>query len=227
MKTDKQVFRVFQARPEWIFQLASLKSPGPCSFRAFAVKALERDADGLIVPDDPTQPLTIVEFQFQRDDAIYTRVVIEMAAVQESHQMRNVQGIIFFRYNNLDPRTPPWNRVVRSYLLRDLLKTFERTHPRHPLVAVFKPVLVTSDRTLEKEAVQYYRDIKYGELDDRCRTTLSEVFVSWLEQRLKTRGKKEIEAMLLGELPNLEETQSGKDLIRIGEIRGEKGQCVD
>ena len=28
--------------------------------------------------------------------------------------------------------------------------------------------------------------------------------------------------MLLGELPELEETQSGKDLIRIGEQRGEK-----
>ena len=28
--------------------------------------------------------------------------------------------------------------------------------------------------------------------------------------------------MLLGELPELEETQSGKDLIRIGEERGEK-----
>ena len=47
-----------------------------------------------------------------------------------------------------------------------------------------------------------------------------EVFVSWLEQRLKDKGKQEIEAMLLGELPNLEETQSGKDLIRIGEQRG-------
>jgi hypothetical protein len=47
------------------------------------------------------------------------------------------------------------------------------------------------------------------------------VFVSWLEQRLKHLGKKEIEMILLGELPELEETQSGKDLIRIGEARGE------
>ena len=48
------------------------------------------------------------------------------------------------------------------------------------------------------------------------------VFVSWLEQRFKDKTKKEIETMLLGELPDLEETASGKDLIRIGEQRGEK-----
>ena len=34
--------------------------------------------------------------------------------------------------------------------------------------------------------------------------------------------KKEIEMVLLGELPELEETQSGKDRIRIGEERGER-----
>ena len=44
----------------------------------------------------------------------------------------------------------------------------------------------------------------------------------WLEQRFPQKGKREIEMMLLGELPELEETQSAKDLIRIGEKRGEK-----
>ncbi len=47
-----------------------------------------------------------------------------------------------------------------------------------------------------------------------------DAFVSWLEQRLSQKSKKEIEIMLLGELPALEETQSGRDLIRIGEERG-------
>jgi len=34
-------------------------------------------------------------------------------------------------------------------------------------------------------------------------------------------NKQEIESMFMGELPDLEETQSGKDLIAIGEKRGE------
>lgn len=34
-------------------------------------------------------------------------------------------------------------------------------------------------------------------------------------------SKKEIETMFMGDLPDLEETRSGKDLIEIGEKRGE------
>jgi hypothetical protein len=44
------------------------------------------------------------------------------------------------------------------------------------------------------------------------------------DKELLKKGKQETVAMLLGELPPLEETQLGKDLIQIGEQRGlEKG----
>jgi predicted transposase YdaD len=109
---------------------------------------------------------------------------------------------------------------VRAFVLRDAVEAFERDHPGHPLVAVFKPLLVEDEVALESEAVGYFRTIKYSELSAPCKTSLLEVFVSWLEQRLNHKCKKEIEIMLLGELPELEETQSGKDLIRIGEERG-------
>ena len=88
-------------------------------------------------------------------------------------------------------------------------------------MAVFAPLLADSEEILEREAVCHYRAIKYSELTAACKTSLLEAFVSWLEQRLKHKSKREIEMVLLGELPELEETQSGKDLIRIGEERGE------
>lgn len=220
MKTDKQLFKIFEAVPEWVFELADLPSPGTSKLRSFSAKALERVADGVIVPDAPDRPLTVIEFQFQKDETIYTRAVVEMAAVQEAHRMRDVQGIVFFGYNNLDPRTSPWTRVVQAYVLPDLLEALERERPEHPLVAVFKPLLAESEESLQREAAQYYRAIKGSELPPASKTTLLEVFVSWLEQRLKHKGKQEIEAMLLGQLPDLEDTQSGKDLIHIGEERG-------
>ena len=133
--------------------------------------------------------------------------------------MRAVQGVIFFGYNDLDPQTTPWTQIVRAYVLPDVLHALEQQQPQHPLVAVFKPLLAESEEELQREAGGYYRAIKASALPAASKTTLLEVFVSWLEQRLKDKGKKEIEAMLLGELPNLEETQSGKDLIRIGEQR--------
>jgi len=220
MRTDKQLYRVFEANPDWVFQLARLPSPGKSSMRAVTIKALERNADGVIVPEAIEPPLTVVEFQFQKDETIYTRTVAEMIAVQEANRMRPVQGLIFFGYNNLDPQTAPWNRVVQAFTLREVVGAFEQDHPGHPLVAVFKPLLVEDDVALEAEAVGYYRTIKYSELPTACKTSLLDVFVSWLEQRLSHKNKKEIEIMLLGELPGLEETQSGRDLIRIGEERG-------
>ena len=70
MKTDKQLFQIFAAMPEWLFELTGLASPGACSLQSFTLKALHRDADGVIVPKDPHQPLTVVEFQFQKDETI-------------------------------------------------------------------------------------------------------------------------------------------------------------
>ena len=51
MKTDKQLYRIFEANPDWVFQLARLPSPGKSSLRSVTIKALERNADGVIVPE--------------------------------------------------------------------------------------------------------------------------------------------------------------------------------
>jgi len=220
MKTDKELYRIFEAAPEWVFELAGLPSPGKSTLQSVTIKALERRADAVIVPESLDQPLTIVEFQFQADDTIYLRTVVEMATVQEAFPGRVVQGVIFFGYNNIDPRTAPWTQVVKSHVLPEVLSEWELKQPKHPLVAVFKPLLAESDEVLGREAAEYFREIKYGSLSPDCKRALEEVFVSWLEQRFKDKTKKEIEMMLLGELPDLEETASGKDLIQIGEKRG-------
>ena len=220
MKTDKQLYLIFQARPDWLFELTGLPSPGKCELRSLTVKALERTADGLVVPDAADQKLTLIEFQSQPDPEIYLRMVEEMTAAQRVFKLRDIQGFLFVASPNIDPQTAPWNDVVRSFVLRDAVLELARHHPGHPLAAVFQPLLETDDQVLETQAVVYYRAIKTSKLKPKTRTTLLEVFVNWLEQRLPHKGHKEIEIMLLGELPNLEETQSGKDLIRIGEVRG-------
>lgn len=220
MKTDKQLYRLFQTQPAWLFELTHLPAPGPSAFRSVAVKGLTRTADGVVEPQDPTQPLTVVEFQFDEDVTIYARLVGSMAALQIEHHMRAVQGIILFRYPSLDPRTEPWTRSVHTFQLRDLLETLEAEHPEHPLVAVFKPVLLSNPETLEREAVQYYRRLKQSALPEPQKQALVEIFLSWVEQRLPHLRRKELTAMFVGELTPLEETALGKELIEIGEARG-------
>ena len=226
MKTDKHLYALFQAYPQWIFELTGLESPGECEWKSIALKALEQTSDGVIFPKNSSEPLTVVEFQFQEDATIYNRTILEMASLQREHDMRNVQGIIFFRYPYLDPQTEPWRQIIHSYQLRDTLDSLAEQDSAHPLVAVFQPVLTGNEETLEKNAAVYYNQIKTSELDESVKTTMLDVFVSWLEQRFKTMGKQEIEKMLIGELPDLRDTQSGKDLIKIGKVEGKQEDLI-
>lgn len=221
MKTDKQLFQIFATMPEWLFDLTGLPSPGTCEMRSFTVKELQRDPDGVFVPLDVQQPLTVAEFQFQWDENIYTRIVIEMAAVQEAHAQRPVQGVIVFGKPGLDPRTAPWTQVVQSVLLQDVLNDLRQRQPQHPLVSVLEPLLEPDDDTLESTAAGHYRALKQCDLDERRREVLLDVFVNWLEQRFQQKSKKEIETMLSPyELPDIRDTQSGRDLIAIGKLEG-------
>jgi hypothetical protein len=64
METDKQLYRVFGAQPQGVFQLAGLAPVGKCAMRSLAVKTLERRTDGVIVPEALAPPLSVIEFQF-------------------------------------------------------------------------------------------------------------------------------------------------------------------
>jgi len=222
LKTDKQTFRIFQAHPPWVFELTDLPSPGKSTLQSIALKALERRADGVIMPDDPTQPITVVEFQFQMDTGVYTRIAAEMAILQEANDWRDIQGVILFQDSSVDPKTSPWNKIVHAFYLNDLLAKLELRNPHHPLVAVFKPLIVEDEVALAEMAHEYYRDISTSSLDETSRAALADVFVNWLLQRFKHMTRKEIEMLIISELPDLEDTTAGKELIRIGEKRGEK-----
>ncbi|MBM4077668.1 MAG: DUF2887 domain-containing protein, partial [Planctomycetes bacterium] len=41
MKTDKQVYSIFSANPQWIFELIGQTSPGGCQFQSVALKSIE------------------------------------------------------------------------------------------------------------------------------------------------------------------------------------------
>lgn len=219
METDKQLYRVFGAQPEWVFQLARLPPVGKCAMRSLTVKRLERRSDGVIVPEAATPPLSVIEFQFGENPLIYTRTVQKMAAVQEEFGLREVQGIVFFGDARFDPQTKPWTSVVRSIILPDEVRHLAERSPEHPLVAVFQPLLARESE-LEQTAGGFFRAIKRSKLKKDVKETLEEVYLSWLLQRLPNRTKQEIEKMLIGELPELVETRAGQDLIKIGEERG-------
>ena len=59
MRTDKQIYVIFEAAPDWVFQLAGIPTPGKSVLRSVTIKALERKADAVIFPESPDQLLMV------------------------------------------------------------------------------------------------------------------------------------------------------------------------
>ena len=170
---------------------------------------------------------TGTELQMQPDKEVYGRLVMEMVLVQSERPGRKVVGIIIFGSRELDHQSDPWCQVVSVYYLDEMLEQLTGRTPNHPLVAVFQPLLEKNRELLERNAAMYYTQIKSSTSNERQKAKLLSVFIDWMLQRFSELGKQEIETMLLGQLPDLRDTQAGKDLIAIGIEKGiEKGALI-
>lgn len=219
MHTDKEIYQIFRQCPQLLFELADIEDPGKCSMESVTVKSLQRSMDGLVRPEDPEQPLTIIEIQFQRAESIYNRIVVEMALVQEANDMRHVRGVIFFASCSLDPSVPPWTNCVQAVMLDEALARREAAMPADPFVAVFKPVFEFDDSKLEKEAATHYRHLQTSDqLNIDQAETLQTVFLGWFLERFRDRSHKDI-AMIL-DLPDIEDTRAGRELLEKGLEKG-------
>ena len=81
MKTDKQFYKLFSELPGYFFDLTEIHHPAQYKFRSETIKEFSRSMDGLMEPDNPNAPHIVVEFQMQKDNDIYYRTVMEMAAI--------------------------------------------------------------------------------------------------------------------------------------------------
>ena len=219
MHTDKEIYLIFRHCPDLLFQLAGKPSPGPCSVSSVEVKALQRTMDCLIVPEDDSATLSVLEIQFQKSSTIYTRTAVEMASIQEMHSMRSVEGIILFAHRKLDPQTPPWSHIIQAVYLQDELEKLEATQPDHPLINVFRPLFEPSDQVLEQNAGVYYRQLQRSPLTESQREALCDVFVSWFADRFSHKTLKEIQMQFV-ERPDIQNTVLGRELIQIGIAKG-------
>jgi predicted transposase YdaD len=220
MRTDKQFFSIFRACPELVYELAGLPSPGPCQLRSESFKEFARTADAVLEPHDKKQPACVIEVQFQRDETIYTRLVIEMALAQEKKRYRGVQGIIFFARKALDPRTPPWQRVVQAVYLDEALEKLRLEQPEHLALDVLAPICIESDSALEAAAASHYHRIRQQSLPLPQRDALLAVFESWLFERFKTMDRKKLAMILKFPTADITSTVAGRQILEEGMSRG-------
>ena len=221
MHTDKHIYLLLGADPEFLGLLTDgLRIAGPYDFEAIDVKALERRIDGVVLPEQPEEPIWAIEVQARRDPAIYHRLLIDMGLVGERHLGREVRGLLLFISPAQDPKTEPWHSAmvrdpelpIRRVYLSDVLKRLERTQPEHPLLATFLPYLIDDRAQLRDRAPRAYRHLQQAPLSDPVRRRCLEVFQSWLLARFDDLTLKEILAML-GELTPLEQTRAYREIV--------------
>lgn len=226
MKTDKELYKLFASEPELLFECAGIKISGSYEMKSVTFKEFEQRSDGFLEPDSDKEPVYIAEFQAYKDDAIYHRVIMEMAAYGKIHPGKDVRGIIVFTTSKFDPETMPWHELSKSdknllniVYLDDFLDKLEQQEPDHPLVAVFKPWRIEDTEILRKNAKTWYKNIEKSKLDKDARENFYSVFIRWMQERFKNLKYEEILNMFV-EMTPLEETVSYKEIFAKGMADG-------
>jgi hypothetical protein len=166
MKTDKEVYKIFSACPNFLFQSARIRNRTEYSMTSVTLKEFERRTDGILEPKRPNEPTYVMEFQAQRDVNIYHRLVMEMSSYAMMKSDCDVRGILVFLHKGLDPKTKPWHnlsktkeRSLRIVYLKDYILELEKKHPNHLMVIVFKPLLENDPDTLRQNSKKWYQQI--------------------------------------------------------------------
>lgn len=215
------MYLLLGADPEFLRLLTGgLRISVPYLFEAMDIKALERRIDGVIVPQDPNEPLWTIEVQAQRDPLIYHRKLTDLGLLGERHPDREVYGLILFLSPAQDPKTEPWHRAlrhcpdlpIRRVYLTHVLQELGAADPNHPLLATFLPYLIDNREQLREQAPLAYGRIKQAKLPETARRLCQDVFQSWLLARFQNYTLEEI-LVMFAELTPLEQTRAYQEIV--------------
>jgi len=158
MKTDSLFYRLFQIRPQLLFELVS-GSGEPASryqFRSVEVKQLAFRMDGLFLPisGKSNDPFYVVEVQFQPDEQLYYRLFAELFLYLRQYQPPHPwQVVVIYPSRSVERAVDKQfrellnlNRVRRIYL--DELEETENT----PLGIRLVKLIVANEREVPQRA---------------------------------------------------------------------------
>ncbi|TAE60641.1 MAG: Rpn family recombination-promoting nuclease/putative transposase [Nostocales cyanobacterium] len=111
MKTDTIFYTLLQNLPSVLFELIE-QSPTLAlhyEFSSVEIKELARRIDGLFLPkpEYPQDPIYFLEVQFQGDDNLYWRLIIETFLYLNQYKpQRTWQAVVLWANRDLDPGIP-------------------------------------------------------------------------------------------------------------------------
>ncbi len=109
-----------------------------------------------------------------------------------------------------------------DHYLDERIREIAKTDPDNPLVSVFFPLLERDKTKLLANFQKHYDNLKQTPgLQTKAREKWRDVFQLWLMRALEINFE-QVQKMLLKDLPPVEETKWGKELIEIYRDKGKK-----
>jgi len=138
---------------------------------------------------------------------------------------RGIVGILVISRNIADPKTEPWNRVIKTHVFEEVVETFSQSHPGHPLTRLFRPLVEKDGNQLEREANNDYAALKQLENQGVISQRVANAYLDLLWQRFQNLPIEEIKKMISFEEVDMKETVAGQQILQIGIEQGvEQGE---
>jgi len=229
MKTDKQLYKILQAVPALFTDLTGIPLPHDYVFQAVTLKEMQRELDGVLLPQVFTAdaPVYVIEFQAYHDPLIYARLLWETFGYQLQAASKNqeVEAVLFFLDASFDPKKAPWHELGRSgqagLRVFYLDEVIAQLPAGHVLKALFLPVFEENPDTVRQQAQAAHLQLSTAPgLKPAQKENLMAVFESWLVQRFTDLSAKEIRAMFSLPATPVEETRFYREVIQEGIKKG-------
>jgi predicted transposase YdaD len=200
--SDIELYQLFKAEPRFLNVFVEMDLNETYTFEPITFKDFNRRCDGLLRSDNPDEATVIFEFQMQKTEDIYARIVSEMAMYHLENIKRKVCGVIVFRNPETDPDDHNWQQVrdtcpglLKVLYLNQVYEDLKHNQPDSPLQAVFAPFCEKDPNLIRQNASSWSRQIHQLPYPKEQREIILKVFMSWLTQSLPDLSKKELKQM--------------------------------
>jgi predicted transposase/invertase (TIGR01784 family) len=224
LKTDSLFYRLFQIRPQLLFELLSSSSQ-PVSdyeFTSVEVKQLSFRIDGVFLPinGEPTDPLYVVEVQFQADDRLYSRLFSELFLYLRQYQpVHPWRVVVIYPSRNVersnDPHFQPLlnlEQVTRIYL--DELEEGNNS----PLGVRLVKLITAQDQETSQRAQSLLQAVSEKVEENKLRNDIIDLIESIMIYKFPQMSRKEIAAML--GVDDLKQTRFYQEVFAEGKQEG-------
>lgn len=235
MHTDREFYELAQSSPEALLRLIT-RAPPPCGYlvSSLEVKRAERRSDLVLLPEDETQEVWVVEVQGYEDPQVERRLLEESVMLASDHGLwgRLRTAVIYLTRRHravalradLNPQyarmTDPVRVVLGQIPARQLMALSPALFPVLPLSRITRRGLLSRASTWWAQVCDHLRDRAALE---RTRELFFKLYAGRFPDAILEQLVQSLEDVMVDML----KTRIGQDILDIGRKEGARTTLVD